>query len=135
MRCSGSQRAALNLWDEVFVADLGGVAVGFDVVVVLAGALDVHVAGVPVAVLDAGLRAPVGPDAELGVVEPGGEAIGLQRGWRSGEGAGRDCDLILLREADLRAGAAVARRAMAWRRVIRMVESGSPVEDRFTGPM
>ncbi len=76
-------------------------AVGFDVVVVLAGALDVHVAGVPVAVFDAGLRTPVGPDAELGVVEPGGETVGLERGWGAGEGAGGDGDLVLLRVGGL----------------------------------
>jgi hypothetical protein len=85
-----------ELRDQIFVADLGGVTVGFDVVVVLAGALDVHVAGVPVAVFDAGLWAPVGPDAELRVVEPSGKAVGLEGRWGPGEGAGGEGDLVLL---------------------------------------
>jgi hypothetical protein len=100
----GVPAGGFELRDEIFVADFGGMAVGFDVVVVLAGALDVHVAGVPVAVFDAGLRTPVGPDAELGVVEPGGEAIGLKRGWSAGEGAGSDPDLVLLRAGGLESG-------------------------------
>jgi hypothetical protein len=74
----GIPAGGFELGDEVFVADFGGVAVGLDVVVVLSGALHVHVAGVPVAVFDGGLRSPVGPDAELGVGEPGREAIGLE---------------------------------------------------------
>ncbi len=92
----GVPARGFELRDEVFVAELRRVTVGFNVVVVLGGALDVHVAGVPVAVLDAGLRAPVGPDAELGVVEPGGESVGLEGGCGAGEGAGGDGDLVLL---------------------------------------
>ena len=82
--------------DEVFVAELRGVTVGFDVVAVLAGVLDVHVAGVPVAKFNAGLRTPMRPDAELGVVEPGREAVGLEGRGGSFEGAWRDGDLALL---------------------------------------
>ncbi len=65
---------------DLHPADLGGMAVGLQVVVVLAIALDVHVAGVPVALLGHALRGPVVPDSELGVAEPVGRLIaGLER--------------------------------------------------------
>ena len=44
----------------------------FQVVSVLVGAFDVHIASIPVAGHGTGLGPPVGPDTELGVVEPGG---------------------------------------------------------------
>ena len=46
---------------------------------VLPVALDVHVLGVPVALHRHGLRSPVGPDAELGVAEPVGALVLLER--------------------------------------------------------
>src|SRR5581483_10117533 len=55
---------------DVFEADFGGVAVGLDVEVVHRVALDVHPAGVPVALLGDALGGPVRPHAELGVAEP-----------------------------------------------------------------
>ena len=108
--------------DEVFVADLGLGAEAFEVVVVLVGAFDVHVAGVPVAVADGGLGTPVGPDAELGVGEPVGCGVGAEGGAGVGEGAGRDGEgrgggmdwAKALRRA--RAGAAAARSCRVWRR-------------------
>ncbi len=84
----GVPAGGFELGDEVFVTDFGGVAVVLDVVVVLVGALDVHEAGVPVAVFDGGLRSPVGPDAELGVGEPGGDAVGGEGFARALVGAG-----------------------------------------------
>ena len=65
--------------DHVLEADLRRVPVFLEVVLVLLVSLDVHVPGVPVAIFGRGLRAPVGPDAELGVAEPFRRAVGLQR--------------------------------------------------------
>ncbi len=76
--------------DEVFVAGLGLGAEALEVVVVLRGAFDVHVAGVPVAVADGGLWTPVGPDAEFRVGEPVGRGVGAEGGAGVGEGAGGD---------------------------------------------
>ena len=78
---------------EFHEAELGGVAVGLDVVVVLAAALDVHVAGVPVALLGNALGGPVGPDAELGVAEPVGRGACDERLPCGLEWAGSDVDL------------------------------------------
>ena len=55
---------------EILVAKLGRVAVMTQMIEVLRRALDVHVAGIPVAVHGNRLRAPVGPDAEFSVAEP-----------------------------------------------------------------
>jgi hypothetical protein len=56
--------------DDVFVAKLCGVAVVFEVVLILFVALEVKVPRIPVAVFGGGLRAPMGPDAQFGVAEP-----------------------------------------------------------------
>ena len=60
---------------DILIPEFGGVAVVTDMIAVLIGALDVHVAGVPVAVHGNGLRAPVGPDAEFRVAEPVGALV------------------------------------------------------------
>ncbi len=65
-------------------------AVGAEVVLVLGVALEVHLAGVPVALLGDALRGPVGPDAELCVAEPVWGLVGAQRGPGGLEGAGGD---------------------------------------------
>ena len=65
--------------DDVLVAELRGVAVMLEVVLVVLAALLVHAAGVPVAVHGHGLRTPVGPDAELGVAEPVRTLVLLER--------------------------------------------------------
>ena len=78
---------------EFHEAELGGMAVGLDVEEVLAAALDVHVAGVPVALLGDALGGPVVPDAELGVAEPVGGGAGDERLPGGLEWAGRDVDL------------------------------------------
>ena len=70
---------ALEQRDQVFVADLGWMSVGLEVVLVLRGALDIHVAREPVAILDAGLRSPVGPDTELCIAEPLRDPVGVER--------------------------------------------------------
>ncbi len=63
--------------DEVFVAELGERAVGGDLMRVGGAAGDVDVAGVPlVGEGGDGVDAPVEEDAELGVLEPGGSAVG-----------------------------------------------------------
>ena len=65
--------------DDVLVAELRRMAVVCQVILVVLVALLVHAAGVPVAVHGHGLRSPVGPDAELGVAEPVGTLVLLQR--------------------------------------------------------
>src|ERR1019366_6991727 len=64
------ETVSLPEWGDVFVSDLRGVPIGLHVILVLFAALHVHVAGIPVAVLHAGLRAPMRPDAELCVAVP-----------------------------------------------------------------
>ena len=80
----------------------------FQVVFVLRLGLDVHVAGVPVAVFDAGLRTPVRPHAELGVAEPLRDAIVAERFGGSVERPFFD-----FRNGLLRGGA--ARQDQSWR--------------------
>ena len=61
-------------------------------VFVLGAALHVHIAGVPVAIFSGGLRAPMRPDAELGVPEPLGNLVRPQRfagSFELGIGLGR----------------------------------------------
>ncbi len=66
--------------DDVHEAELGRMAVGLDVVVVIFVALDIHLAAVPVAALGRALRSPMRPDAELGVAKPVRcRVIGLER--------------------------------------------------------
>ena len=102
----GIPLGAFELRDEIFVADLGWVAVSGYVPVVLALALDVHVAGVPVALFDSGLRAPVRPDAELRLSIPVGKLVVLQGLGSAGEGTGRkrERDGLSLRKCAARAG-------------------------------
>ena len=64
---------------DVLEADLGGMPVDLDVILVLRAVLHVHVARVPVAEFGGGLRSPVGPHAELVVAEPLGNAVLLER--------------------------------------------------------
>ena len=64
--------------DDVLIAELRGMPVVFHVILVVARAFDVHVAGVPVAAHGNGLRPPVRPDAELRVAEPIGTLVLLQ---------------------------------------------------------
>ena len=54
----------------VLKAELRGMAVSLDVIVVLLFALQIHIAGIPVAGLDGRLRSPVGPDAKLRISKP-----------------------------------------------------------------
>src|SRR3954452_14246854 len=61
--------------NDILEAEFRRVTVLLQVVLVLAVAFDVHVAGVPVAVFRRRLRAPVSPYAELRVTEPVGHAI------------------------------------------------------------
>ena len=86
----GIELVGLPGGDHVLESEFRGVAVGLHVIFVLPVALDVHVAGVPVAVLGGGLRSPMRPDAELGVAIPGGNLPVLERFARALERAGRD---------------------------------------------
>src|SRR5205807_4958419 len=56
--------------DDVLVAEHRGVAIVLQMVLVVLVAWLVQAAGIPVAVHRNGLRAPVRPDAELGIAEP-----------------------------------------------------------------
>ena len=89
--------------NDVLVAELRRMAVVLQVVLVMAAALVVHAAGVPVAVHRHGLRPPVRPDAELGVAEPVGALILLERLHRRlkgavGDGDGRLRDITVKRD-------------------------------------
>src|SRR5580693_4247272 len=64
---------------EVFEAEARRVTVVVELIFVLAMAFDVHLAAVPVAGLGNALGAPVGPDAELGVLIPLGGFVLQQR--------------------------------------------------------
>jgi hypothetical protein len=77
---------------DLHPSDLGGMAVVLQVMVVLAVALDVHVAGIPVSLLWDALGGPVVPDAELGVAEPVGGGAGGERLPCGLEWAGGDVD-------------------------------------------
>ena len=67
----GRELLRLEQGDEVLVAEILVGAVGFQVMLILAGALDVHAAGVPLAgVAGHGIHAPVDEDAELGAPVP-----------------------------------------------------------------
>ena len=63
----------------VLPAELGGVSVGAQVMLVLGRVLQVHIPGVPVAAHGHGLRTPVAPDAELRIPEPFGAFKGAER--------------------------------------------------------
>src|ERR1700693_1679776 len=53
-------------------------SVCLEVILILRSPLDIHVPREPIAILDAGLRPPVRPDAELCVAEPIGDGVGVK---------------------------------------------------------
>ena len=61
-----------------------------DMETILAATLNIYIARVPVAVFGCGLGTPMCPDAELGVTEPFGTAIGGER-LASADEAGSRC--------------------------------------------
>ena len=69
----------LEEWQDVLVAELGGVAVVVAVVLILMGALLIEAACHPVAAALDTLCAPMRPDAELGIAEPLGRLVLLER--------------------------------------------------------
>lgn len=75
----GIEMLGLPQGNDVLVAELRGVAVCLDVMVVVRVARHVHEACVPVALTRHRLRAPMRPDAELRVAKPIGRPIGLER--------------------------------------------------------
>src|SRR5271154_4213178 len=80
--------------DDVLVANFGWVAIVLHVIFVLFASLDIHVARVPVAIFNCGLRSPVSPDAKFGIAKPIGRLVGLQGFARRLISPG--CDLPLL---------------------------------------
>src|ERR1700687_4601776 len=78
--------------NNILIADARGVAVCLDVIFVLLMSLDIHIAGVPVAVFDCGLRSPMRPDAEFGVAVPVGRLPFLERFARALEWSRRDVE-------------------------------------------
>src|ERR1035437_6032679 len=75
----GVELAAVPGQADVLEADLGGVAVGLDVILVLRAVLHVHVTRVPIAEFGGGLRSPMGPHAEFVIAEPLGNAVLFER--------------------------------------------------------
>src|SRR5580698_11003598 len=75
----GVPLVALEQGDQVFVARLGRMPVGLEMVFILWSALDIHVAREPITILYAGLRSPMGPNAKLGIAEPLRNAVGVER--------------------------------------------------------
>ncbi len=51
----------------------------FQVVLILRMALNVHIPGIPIAHFRYALRAPVRPEAQLGIAEPFGDLITVKR--------------------------------------------------------
>src|SRR5271155_4151048 len=92
----GVPAGCLPYVDDVFVANLGWMAIVLHMVFVLFAALDIHVARVPVTIFDCGLGSPVRPDAELGIAKPIRRLVGLQGFARPLISPG--CDLQLLRK-------------------------------------
>ena len=86
----GIELVGLPCGNQILESDLRRMAICLHVILVLLVALDVHVAGVPVAVFDGGLRTPMRPDAELGIAIPVRNLPFAKRLARTLEGAGRD---------------------------------------------
>src|SRR5450631_4093433 len=68
-------------------------AICLQVILILLMALDVHVAGIPVAVFDCGLRSPMRPDAELRIAIPVRDQPSAKRLACPLEGARRDSQI------------------------------------------
>ena len=75
----GVEAFGLPQRDGVLVSELRRVPVSLQMILVLAAALHVHVAGVPVARADRRRRSPMRPDAELGIAEPRWTGVGMER--------------------------------------------------------
>jgi hypothetical protein len=82
----GVEALGLPQRNGVLVAELRRVAVGLQMILVLAAALHVHVARVPVAGADGGRRSPMRPEAEFGVAEPLRAGVLLERAISGLEG-------------------------------------------------
>src|SRR5208282_863418 len=88
----GIELVSLPCWNHILESDFRRMAVGLQVILVLLMALDVHVAGVPVAVFDGRLRSPMRPDAKLRIAIPVRNlplakrlACALEGAWRDGQ--------------------------------------------------
>src|ERR1039457_2023180 len=64
---------------DIFVSELGRMAVMFYVILILRLALDVHISRVPVPLFGHALRTRVRPDSEFRITRPVRATIGLQR--------------------------------------------------------
>jgi hypothetical protein len=63
---------------DILVPELRRVAVMLHMILILRHALDIHVSRIPIALLRNTLRAPMSPDAELGIPKPLRATIGFQ---------------------------------------------------------
>src|SRR3954451_392594 len=70
-------------------------AVGSQMEFVLRLALDIHVAGIPIAIADGGRRTPMCPDAELRISKPFRAGVPLECALTGGEGPGLNDDARL----------------------------------------
>jgi hypothetical protein len=80
--------------DHVLESHFRRMAEMFEMILVLAAVLDIDVARVPIAGFRGGLWSPVRPNAELGVAEPFGRGVALERLARAGKrscGNRRNC--------------------------------------------
>ena len=80
--------------DDVLPAVGGGMTETGEVVVIIGGALLIHLARIPVAHHGHGLRPPVRPDAELGIPEPFGVGVVGERIHGGLEWPGRDRQVL-----------------------------------------
>src|SRR5450432_1517929 len=64
---------------NIFVPELRRMAICLDVVLVLTASLNVHAAGIPIALLRHALGTPMSPDPKLGVAKPIGMTIRFER--------------------------------------------------------
>jgi hypothetical protein len=60
---------------DIFEAEFGGVPIVVYMVVVLVITRYVHVSSIPIPAFGLALGAPMGPDAELGILEPLGALV------------------------------------------------------------
>ena len=90
--------------DDVNEARIGRMAIMRQMVVILLLPLQIHVAGIPIAVFGGALRPPMGPDAELRVAEPvrrliaGDQRVPGRGEWSAGD-LGNACRARRLRQA------------------------------------
>jgi hypothetical protein len=68
----GIELGAFPQWNQILIPKFRGMSVMFEVIFVLRLGLDIHVAGVPIASFQSGLRPPMRPYTKLGVANHSG---------------------------------------------------------------